>query len=120
MNNRTVVSLAFATLLSTTALLPSQASAAQCGTRVSVTGIPATGMVYKLKKNRAERRAERAWRGFVAGENGPSIFAEFQNTNHPSYGLGTAYANLDKAKNVKVNCKGGGKMYCTVTATPCR
>ena len=95
------------------------ASAAQCGPRVSVTGNAATGAIFKLKKRRAERRAERAWRGFVAGEKGGSIFAKFTDTSHPAFGLGTRFADLDNAKKVVMNCKGGSKMRCTVTATPC-
>jgi hypothetical protein len=101
------------------AVASSPAAAAQCGPRVSVQGIPATGAIFKLKKRRAERRAKRGWRGFVAGERGASIFSQFTNTNHPAFGLGTRYADLSNARNVVINCKGGGKMYCTVTATPC-
>lgn len=115
-----ILSLTTTALLSTTLMMSGNAAASQqCGARVSVTGIAATGAIYKLKKNRAERRAERAWRAFIAGEKGPSIFSEFTNFSHPSYGLGTRYADLDNAKDVVMNCTGGSRMKCTVTATPC-
>ena len=110
-------------IASTIAATPAQA-AGQCGARLSVDGVPANGLIYKLKKNRAERRAKRAWRAAVAGESSPSSMASllgisFNHTNHPSRGLGTRYADLSKARNVVINCKGGGSMRCTVTATPC-
>lgn len=115
----TVLSLSTALLLSTGLMSGTAVADQQCGARVAVTGIAATGAIFKLKKNRAERRGKRAWRAFVAGENGPSIFSGFVDTSHAAFGLGTRYADLDNAKNVVINCKGGGKMRCTVTATPC-
>lgn len=105
--------------LAVTAITATPAAAAQCGQRVSVRGIAATGLIFNAKKRRAERRAKRAWRGFVAGENGASVFSTFNASNHPSRGLGTRFADLNNARNVVINCQGGGKMYCTVTATPC-
>lgn len=96
----------------------------QCGQRVTIDGLAAVGLVYDLRKARAERRAKRAWRAYVGGASGSSTIAElfgakFIDTNHPSYGLGTRYADLDKAKDVVINCDDGTKMKCWVTATPC-
>lgn len=121
MKNATIITLTFATLF-TTALMSGNAAAAQaCGARVAVTGVAAAGVFKRARTRRATRRANRAWESFIQGESGPSIMSSFQDTNHPSFGLGSRFADLDNAKNVVTDCKGEGRglTRCTVTATPC-
>lgn len=97
---------------------------AQCGQRVGVYGKGSAALIYAARKRRAERRAKRAWRAFVGGADAPSIVASvldagFVSTQNAAYGLGTRYADLEKAKNVVINCEDGTVMRCIVTATPC-
>ena len=109
------------TALTASAFATTPAEAAgQCGARISISGLPARGAVYALRKTRAERRAKRAWRAFITGQDG-TLISDFTNTGHASFGLGSRYADLDNARNVIINCKGSGiaKMRCTVSATPC-
>ena len=99
--------------------------AAQCGARLSITGKGSAALIRAARKNRAERRAKRAWTAYVGGaEDGVNILDLLgegwsNGIRNPSFGLGTRYADLDKAKNVVTNCDDGTVMHCTVTATPC-
>lgn len=99
---------------------------AQCGTRVGVEGVGAVALIKSVRQTRAERRARRAWSALVGGAEAASTlggligldFSAAQKMS-PAFGLGTRYADLDKAKNVVMNCRDGAEMFCTVTATPC-
>lgn len=120
MKNVTITAMTIATLLTVT-LMSGNAAAAQCGARVTVEGVAAAGAFKGPRERRGTRRAKRAWESFIAGNAGPSILSSFTSTNHPSYGLGSRFADLDNAKSVVVNCKGAGRglTRCSVTATPC-
>lgn len=114
MKNATIITLTFATLLTTGLMAGNAAAAQECGARVQVTGTGAVGAFYGARKRRATKRAERAWRNYI---NGGRNWVKAHGVGG-SHGLGTRFSDLDNAKNVQVDCT-GYPLVCKVTATPC-
>ena len=114
MKNATIITLTFATLLTTGLMAGNAAAAQECGARVSVTGAGAVGAFYGARKRRATNRGERAWRNYING----GINWYSATAGSPSKGLGSRFSDLDNAKDVQTNCT-GYPMRCTITATPC-
>lgn len=115
MKTLTVTTLAFATILSSVVLIGNTASAAeQCGAKLSVIGVGAVGGLRGARERRAKRRANRAWRRVIEGYNTDGAYA-----NHPSFGLGTTYSDIDNSSTKPTYTCKGYPLRCTVTATPC-
>ena len=101
MKNATIITLTFATLLTTG--LMSGTAAAQCKSiTVTATGESA-GAVARFRKRRAERRAERSWERIVA------------------HHYGKKFADVDDAKNYKItfSMTPRGNTVATVKGKPC-
>ena len=69
MKNATIITMTFATLL-TTAMMSSNAAATVCDTKYVTASASSAGAIAKFRKRRAERRAKRAWEKKVAHQYG--------------------------------------------------
>ena len=102
MKNATIITLTFATLL-TTGLMAGNAAAAQCkSTTITATGESA-GAVARFRKRRAERRAVRSWE------------------RHVAHNYGKKFADVDDAKYYKVtfSMTPRGNTVATISGKPC-
>ena len=121
MKNATIITATFAALLMTSMMSGTASAAQQCSMLQTSIYSEATGAFKGARVRRATRKAKRAWEAYIMGAAGGTILTTFTNTNQPSYGLGSRFADLDNAKNVVINCKGAGRgvTRCTVIAAPC-
>lgn len=104
MKNVTIITLTFATLL-TTGLMAGNAAAAQDCKNISVQASgESAGAVAKFRKRRALRRAEQAWEKYVAHQ------------------YGSRFADIDDAiytKETSCTLNARGNTQCTIVARPC-
>lgn len=102
MKKAAIITLTFATLL-TTGLMSGSAAAANCKS-VTVTASGASaGAVARFRKRRAKRRAERTWENLVAHHHG------------------NKFSDIDDAKNYRIvfSLNERGNTVATVKGQPC-